>query len=409
MAIDDNAEPAEPPAPSQLQRKKPKQTKTVEAKINDRYKQLSVALGGSMLLAKVIVFDEVEYLWWKCTVCEAKRTETYKLSKTMKTRDMVTHCKSSCHGKCLTGVLKTRNEERIKKLKQEEAKQKELPTNSYKTLPRGIANAGDSRNLFVFDMADEWHATVHQALLSLGLFADQLTFDAMRAVNYFHDIHDGIMTQSSLRQIEKTLKRQKMHGTLVPHHYIDKVNIQDAIKALAAAQQKMDLILIHKQKEVAVAEDGNKLHGLPGRGYMVSVIDNFELKDLFMALESPEKGDECKCEDLDSIDTGKDAYEAMNGFVTEFLRKDVEDAVTVVTDWSGTNGGRDKGSAARWKKKSPHSRWNWDSQHKMSAWSKRLSQLEEFTQMRLLLNELRNAIWNSSIVMQKYKRFLRCV
>ena len=69
--------------------------------------------------------------------------------------------------------------------------------------------------------------------------------------------------------------------------------------------------LIGKYSEVSICEDGNKLHGMAGRGYMVKIIDCYKMKEIFFDLKDPSKSPDLDWDKLDTIDTGKDTFLAM--------------------------------------------------------------------------------------------------
>ena len=60
----------------------------------------------------------------------------------------------------------------------------------------------------------------------------------------------------------------------------------------------------------------------------------------------------------------------------------------------------------QWKKIAPHSQWNWDDEHRLSRASSQIKDLTEFKLVRDVINAIRELIFNSTVSLQKYKRFL---
>ena len=174
-----------------------------------------------------------------------------------------------------------------------------------------------------------------------------ISTDQLRAINYFHTVHEAVVQMSSVSQIVKCLEREQKHSALVPAHYTSTSDIQEAVLALAAAQRDMDMKRIRTHKELSICEDGNKLHSMAGRGFMVKVLENYGMKEIFVNLKDPSKSPEMKWDDLESIDTGLDTFKAMQSFVQNDLQKECRDIASIATDWSGTNGGSNNGASAR--------------------------------------------------------------
>ena len=261
------------------------------------------------------------------------------------------------HHNKLTGTaretdLQRRNEEALKIQKEKDALNDYMRMNRNRN--QSLLNMTHSttvqyahcKDIFEFQSENEWHQNMKKALTRCRL-KHLLTIDQIRAINYFHTVHQGIMMKSSVPQIVQNLKREQQHDSLIPHHYQSEADIQDAISALADAQREMDMKVIHEHREISVSEDGNKLHGMPGRGYMVKVIHRNELKELFVALKNPMKPVQVEWENMDTIDSGNDTFLAMKQFVEQDLAKLCSDVVSIATDWSGCNSGTVNGASGK--------------------------------------------------------------
>ena len=200
--------------------------------------------------------------------------------------------------------------------------------------------------LFPFDKNNKWHMNIKLALDRLGIRNDMITWDQMRSLNWFHTIHRGINKMASLKQVSESLELGKLHGAVMPHHYLEKSDANDGMIALSEAQKEMDIKIIHEKKEIGISEDGNQLRGKSGRGYMTKCIHNYELIELFIKLEQSMKSVALNWSELETIDSGLDNHNSMMNLVTNDLKKKPENIASIATDWSGSNSGCNNGSRA---------------------------------------------------------------
>lgn len=77
--------------------------------------------------------------------------------------------------------------------------------------------------------------------------------------------------------------------------------MQPAVQSLAAAHKEMDMVLFRKHEESSICEDGNKLHNMAGRGYLVKAIDCYSMTNLFWGLKNPVKSEDGSWSDLYAI------------------------------------------------------------------------------------------------------------
>ena len=59
-----------------------------------------------------------------------------------------------------------------------------------------------------------------------------ISTDQLRAINYFHTVHEAVVQMSSVSQIVKCLEREQKHSALVPAHYTSTSDIQEALGKL---------------------------------------------------------------------------------------------------------------------------------------------------------------------------------
>ena len=312
-----------------------------------------------MSLTQVIVVDHQELKWWYCTECDVKENGIKKHHcKTLRVRVIVNHLRSKVHHNKLSGDLLVIDTERRKqeaetKRKKEKVLKERMALNKVQNeviMDRAhSSNALDdfeSNAVFELIEANPWHQQIKMGLKQCHL-NDNLTIDQLRALNYLHTVHEYVVSVSSIEQIKKCLIREQQHSAMIPNHYTSPRDISDCIRALADAQRDIDRELIRKHREVSICEDGNKLRGMGARGYMVKVLENYCMKEIFCDLKNTMKSPELSWEQMKTIDTGKDCFNSMMKFVTDDLRKQCDDIASIATDWSGTNGGKNIGASAR--------------------------------------------------------------
>ena len=338
---------------SPLQRKAPRKLKPIDSKISYIFKAVRQQI-GNRTLSGMVILDHIGLKWWYCDSCDIVEGITNK-RKCVRVRSIVDHLRSQSHHKKLKDDLKKidtkRREkeaaEQRQKLKAQEQLMALNRTRSELIMEQEEAskvhNDMDGKVVFHFNDSNEWHQQIKIALTHCNL-NHNLSMKQMRAINYFHTVHSAVIKMSSVSAIQDRLKSELQHSAVTPGHYIGASDITDAVHALAAAQRDIDMKLIAKHQEVSISEDGNKLHGMPGRGYMVKVIERFKMMEIFCDLKDPSKDPSMSWDDLESIDTGKDTFSAMKKFVTNDLKKKCTDIASIATDWSGTNSGHNKGA-----------------------------------------------------------------
>ena len=312
---------------------------------------------GNFALCTMITIDNVEMKWWYCTSCELKKGQR-KMVYWVDVRTIETHLKSKPHGDSLTGDLRATNDERIRVQREREMEQQTQINNfaiSNDNRNRAVIQQSESVHnapttedpqVFQFDAQNEWHRNVMCALDHMNLKLN-LSMNQMAVLNYFHTIHDEVCSMSSLSQMEKAIKREHKHGAMIPPRYHVQSSIMEAISVLAEAQREIDREMINGNRRFSICEDGNKLHGMAGRGYMVKVLYEYSLKEIFLSLKDPTKPPDSEYKELETIDSGADTFNAMKVVVESDLNRSSTDVVSIATDWSGCNGGKTNGASAR--------------------------------------------------------------
>ena len=196
--------------PQQLQRKKARKKKPIANKINDIIRKCRERM-GYLQLVNVICIDEENVKWWYCTTCA--KIKTKKVVKYVGVREICTHLESGPHGKSLPQELKLLNEERIKKSKAKKEQEMNMKSEYNKInkignmkMDQDLKESDVKIDVFKFNDKNKWHLNIKHALRSLTL-SDEITWDQMRAINWMYTIHSGIMSLSSISQIEEALQR----------------------------------------------------------------------------------------------------------------------------------------------------------------------------------------------------------
>ena len=246
-------------------------------------------------------------------------------------------------------------------------------------------------------------------------------------LRYIQYIHIAINNWGTLEQIADNFRFQRANGSKIPGHYLCKESVRDMIQSMGGAIIKIGDWTIAAGIYYSLNEDGQTLNRKGARCWFVNVFVDHKVHHVFKAYTATMKSPELSVSELNTIDTGKDATNAMIQFIKSMNRSPVW-CSSIAVDGDGTNLGSVNGIKGRVShifftvsatshcakytcttqigQYGPYTKVHWDGQHKGNRAAERVTKTGAHKKVVSVISLCREAIFNSQIMRQIWNKIL---